>query len=57
MLMQWDCNNDNTVQKIAHSDGEKEEVEAWLDHVQLMIMTLQFIKYKFFDYIFYKIFF
>ena len=38
--MQWGYSNDNVVQKRAHSDGKKEEVDAWLDHVQTVIMTL-----------------
>ena len=41
ILMQWGCSNNDVVQKRAYSDGEKNEVEIWLDHIQPMIITLQ----------------
>lgn len=40
MLMQLNCSNDDMVQKSSHSIGKEDEVEAWLDHVQPVIMIL-----------------
>ena len=40
ILMRWSYSNNDAVQKRAYSNGEKDEIEAWLDYMQPVILIL-----------------